>query len=466
MSARVIVSRRSLPSAGRTARRRLARSSAALFAFLWGSAPEVGAQLLRTYGVSSTDPADLVSASKALRGHALALRVLGSYLAEACGGDARRWREANLGHASIPEGAEATRVIASYERWLGEGPLLQLLRLQGLFDRPASPTAIGAIRRPPSILGVTDQLPQGERAWRSLEARLRRIGLLAPADPASPGSLDAHPLVREHFANRLREKFPTGWRAAHERLFLFLKSSTVELPDTISGLDPLYAALWHGREAGLAEDAFTDVYGRRIQRGDKYYSVRVLGATSLDLAALSRYFDVPWVTPLGELTPNTKALLLNRVGFGLRAAGRLDEAVQATRAALELRVAMEQWKDAAVNASNLSEILSLLGDLTHALDEAQQAVGFADRSEVPFWQTASRTALACVLHYRGEFDKAKDMFVDAEDRERRRGVKVPFLYSLRGFQFCDLLLDQREAAAVRVRAAETLVWAQRASGGG
>ena len=37
----------------------------------------------------------------------------------------------------VRQGAHARKVMESYQRWFGEGPELSVLRLLGLFDRPA-----------------------------------------------------------------------------------------------------------------------------------------------------------------------------------------------------------------------------------------------------------------------------------------------------------------------------------------
>src|SRR5256885_13012672 len=43
--------------------------------------------------------------------------------------------------------------------------------------------------------------------------------------------LDAHPLVREYFGEKLRRTNESGWREAHSRMNDYLTSNTKELPE-------------------------------------------------------------------------------------------------------------------------------------------------------------------------------------------------------------------------------------------
>src|SRR5262249_22699729 len=109
---------------------------------------DAGAKLLRALGANG-DEADLRSASDEFRGHCLALTLLGSYLTDACHGDIRRRKEisARLAH-DLRQGAHARKVMESYQTWLGEGPELSILRMLGLFDRPADEKALSALLKP------------------------------------------------------------------------------------------------------------------------------------------------------------------------------------------------------------------------------------------------------------------------------------------------------------------------------
>src|SRR5215471_17805418 len=139
---------------------------------------DAGAKLLRALGVKG-DEADLRSASDEFSGHCLALTLLGSFLTDAYNGDIRCRREVSghLGH-DARQGAHARKVMESYQTWFGESPELSILRMLGLFDRPADERAFEALLKAPAIRGLTESLTDlSPTAWRTILAKLRRARL-------------------------------------------------------------------------------------------------------------------------------------------------------------------------------------------------------------------------------------------------------------------------------------------------
>jgi hypothetical protein len=117
-----------------------------------------GAQLLRALGVKG-DEAEPRSASDEFSGHCLALTLLGSYLTDAYNGDFRSRSEVS-GHLAhdVRQGAHARKVMKSYQTWFGEGPELAILRVLGLFDRPADEQTFSVLLKSPAIPGLTESL--------------------------------------------------------------------------------------------------------------------------------------------------------------------------------------------------------------------------------------------------------------------------------------------------------------------
>src|SRR6185295_17856801 len=116
-----------------------------------------------------------------------------------------------------------------YERWFQSEKTdlavrqLAVLRMLGLFDRPADQACLLVLRREPAIPGLTELLVGiSDASWNVAVSRLADRGLVS----REGGTLDAHPLVREYFARQLRETHPEAWRAAHGRLFEHLRDST------------------------------------------------------------------------------------------------------------------------------------------------------------------------------------------------------------------------------------------------
>jgi hypothetical protein len=215
--------------------------------------PAAGAELLRRLGVNGPEK-ELQAAAVECRGHGLALTLLGTYLRDVLDSDVRRRREAAVLDPEIEGGGHARHVMAAYERWFGPGPERQVLYLLGLFDRPAEAAAIAALRAAPEIPGLTEGIGSGdEKAWKLALARLRQARLVAPAeggDAGGEGALDAHPLVREHFGERLRQTAPEAWRAGNDRLYNHYRRAAPEYPETLEALLPLYAAVGPGLPGG------------------------------------------------------------------------------------------------------------------------------------------------------------------------------------------------------------------------
>jgi hypothetical protein len=259
---------------------------------------EAGAELLRDNDVWGIE-ADLRAASRNFGGHLLALTLLASLIKETQNGDIRRRnRIRRVLDPDNPGHDQARRVMESYEReWLADQPVqLAILHCVGLFDRPASGDCLKALRAKPAIPGLTDALVDlGDEQWRRAVARVREVRLLAPVDLSDPEALDAHPLVRDWFGDRLKQTNEAIWRAAHSRLYDYLRRLTREgHTPSLAGLAPLYHAIGHGCRAGRYQEAL-DVYVDRIcrRRPDgrvAFYASKSLGAVGSNLAAISSFF--------------------------------------------------------------------------------------------------------------------------------------------------------------------------------
>ena len=431
---------------------------------------EAGAELLRDNDAWGVDR-DLRAASHDFGGHPLALTLLASFLKETQNSDVRRRDHIRglLADPDDPRRDQARRVMESYEReWLAGQPILSaILHMVGLFDRPASGDCLKALRKP-AIPGLTDALVGlKDDQWRRAVARLREARLLAPADPSDPEALDAHPLMREWFGERLRQTNEAAWKAAHSRIYDHLRRTTHEgTAPTLADLAPLYHAIAHGCRAERYQEALEKVYVSRICRRlpdgqPEFYSSTKLGTSGSDLSAIAWFFDTSYETPAAMLRPPDRAWVLNVASFGLRAQGRLREALPAMRAASRPVEEAQDWANAARAASNLSETELLFGEVAAAAATAKQSVALADRTTDPFLRMVSRVTQADALHAVGEWEKAAGLFADAEQRQQERRPENPFLDSMGGCRFCDLLLSRGRAAEARDRAAQTIEVARR-----
>jgi hypothetical protein len=265
---------------------------------------EAGAELLRDNDVWGIDK-ELRAASREFGGHPLALTLLASYLKETQSGDVRRRDHIRglLSDADSPRHDQAQRVMESYEReWLaGQPVLLAILHCVGLFDRPANSDCLGALRAKPAIPGLTDALVDlTDDQWGHAVARL-----LAPVDPSDPEALDAHPLVREWFGERVRQTNETAWSAAHSRLYDHLRDTTHEGDrPTLADLAPLYHAIAHGCRAGRHLEALDDIFRGRIYRGGRTVSLNSIQAgNSARWGAISRRSPCSSTGPMKRQSP-------------------------------------------------------------------------------------------------------------------------------------------------------------------
>jgi serine/threonine protein kinase/predicted ATPase len=378
---------------------------------------DAGAKLLRALGVKGNE-AQLRAASDEFRGHCLALTLLGSYLTDAYDGDIRCCKEVSkrLAH-DVRQGVHARKVMESYQTWFGEGPELSILRMLGLFDRPADEKALGALLRPPAIRDLTESvmdLSPTER--RAILARLRRARLLAGEDPHNPGQLDTHPLIREYFGEQLRSHRTEAWKECNQRLFNYYRAHAPQLPESFRDMEPLFSAIICGCDAGLYREALHEVYLPRIQRGNTSFAANVLGARSALLSVLAHFFEQGRWGSIGEtgvegqsLTPEDQLFLLMQTGLYLthtRGLGAPEARICYQRAEplfhslnrpeLLYSGLMSQW------------VFSLVtGKLTATMQIAKRVSVLAQNQNDAALRVGAYQVLAATLYFLGDFEAAR-----------------------------------------------------------
>src|SRR5207247_7037811 len=110
-------------------------------------------------------------------------------------------------------------------------------------------------------------------------------------------------------------------------------------------------------------------------------------------------------------------------------------------------VLRENWKQAAISASNLSELELTLGAVAEAMADAEHSVIYADRSGDAFQSIVNRTIHADALHEAGPRAESEARLREAEQMQAERQPHYPLLYSVQGFRYCDLLLAVPERAS-------------------
>jgi tetratricopeptide (TPR) repeat protein len=417
-------------------------------------APVDGVKLLQSLGVQGK-PTELSKTVREYGCHALALTLLGNVLRLRYQGDVQKrdTLKALVKSTGSKESRHAFKVMQAYEDWFADQPELALLHLLGLFDHSIEQAVLQVLwdAQIPHLTAGID-----EDDWLEAIAGLREEHhLLSQHDGG--GDLDCHPLIREYFGKQLQTQHPDVWQQAHARLYDYYKAlPEKELPDTLEEMQPLFSAVAHGCAAGLHQQAFDEVYWPRIRRQQKAYIVYQLGALEDDLAVMVNFFSICWHHPLESLSGHWQAILLNWVGHCLRASMRLDEAVEAMQAGVDHSIKQREWDGAAQDQSNLSEIKLALGNIDEAISLAEDSVYYADLSFLEYYWGMCRTTLAEALHQAGRIDEAFKVFQIAERLHRKSQPKTPLLYSLGGFRYGDLLLEQGHVSLVLNRSKTTL----------
>jgi predicted ATPase len=386
---------------------------------------DAGARLLRALGVKG-DGAELRSASDEFSGHCLALTLLGSYLTDAYNGDIRSRNEVS-GHLAhdVRQGAHARKVMKSYQTWFGEGPELSVLRMLGLFDRPAEEKAIAALLKPPAIPGLTESLTNlSPTEWRTILARLRRARLLAGEDPHNPGYVDTHPLVREYHGEQLRGQRSDAWKECNKRLFNYYRTLAPQLPDSFAEMEPLFLAVICGCNAGLYREALNDVYIPRIQRGDTSFAAIVLGARGALLSVLVHFFENGRWGSLVQAAIEGQSLTAEDQLFVLMQAG---QCLTATRGlgAPEVRICYDRAESLCHSLDRPGLLyVTLIGQWRHtqvtdklsaAMQVAERAHSLAQKQDDPTQMIWACNALAATLYFSGDFESARQYAMRAVD---------------------------------------------------
>jgi tetratricopeptide (TPR) repeat protein len=467
-----------------------------------------GVTLLKTLGVCEAKHSDcgrinkndhdqLSSLVEEVRGHALTLNLIGTYLRDAHAGDVRkrdliRFEEAD----SELRGGHAFRVIDAYIRWFESEDgidfentqgksAVAILRLMGLFDGPASAGCLKSLWEGAPIDGLTETIVElTETQINLVIKRLERAGLLIVSrrKHGQLHSLDVHPLIRQYFA---RHSFfskakhsdqGNSLRLAHLRVCNhLLEANPPQQKPSLDELQPLYQAVRHGCLAGMQNTLAIDAYRNRILQGRRFYSTKQLGAFANDLKALTYFFSDPYRNVASHFPDQDQAWILTESAICLRALGRLNEAVEPLERAIRISHEGERWSEAAMQSCILAQLQLLRGSISEAYELCVVAVRNADLSESivspqgigaynnyrttsielgyeshsGYLRVLTRARLADTLHHLGKFTDAMDCFREAEALQAQV-CSLPYLGSIPGSRYCDLLLADIEDACWRV----------------
>jgi len=213
-------------------------------------------------------------------------------------------------------------------------------------------------------------------------------------------------------------------------------------------MQPLFRAVMHGCAVGVYQQVLDEVYLPRIQRHDhdNFYLSKKLAAFSDDLTVISNLFSSPWIKPVEGLRTTLQAAVRNWAGYNLRALGRFDDAAQLFESSLGILVAEKDWRQASVQAGNMSELQLSFGNIEKAINQGEASIIYADKSGNDFQRMSKRSTCAEALHQFGCAKKALILYRESEEIQKERQPDFPCLYSVQGFRYRSLLLEKESTS--------------------
>lgn len=400
-----------------------------------------GARLLYELGVirngnlplNDTSP-ELRKASRDVGGHALTLSLLGRYLSKAETGDLMRANKISFleQDRQIREGA-TRRMLDRFADWFGHDQNLALgiLRILGLFDRPAEASLLKVLRTHRPIIGLTDAffvksgaLEQacGPETWNFSLWLLSQFGLITCSNE---GEIDCHPLIREHFAEKLQAENRAGWEEGCRALAnSLIDRSTGDVVEANESVHMRYRGASYLAMAGCVGEA-AQYYHDTISEGHLGSTTRKYGTFSSELAFLANFLDSKGkFANLQSIQAEHSGLIVSQTIFNLLQVGRFEEAEPLAKAMLE----DPSLKDAdrVVTARNLANYNLGLGRPQVATQFLTKYLDLADHVADEFMPFGYRMSLGYAsLLSRGPDEIALGHYSEAWKWFDRWKVKTP-----------------------------------------
>lgn len=246
-----------------------------------------GVELLKSFDLNGSIK-ELEQISKDFDGHALALKLLGSYIKVVLDKDINRIDEIeNLTDDKTKSSKHANRMLNSYKKYLKGTVELEMLKLLGFFDRAISFEVIEVLKNKPLIESINDKLINiNEIDWKYTLNTLKELHLISDNNKF----LDTHPLVREYFSKYIEENYKDSYIKGHNRLYQYYEKLPEKLlPLTIEEMEPLFHAVFHGCKAKKYNEVFERIYFYRINQGVAYYLTLTLSRFDLVLKLLNNF---------------------------------------------------------------------------------------------------------------------------------------------------------------------------------
>ncbi len=406
--------------------------------------PSKGAELLQTLGVHGRAK-EREEVSRRLFGHPLALRIFANSMPDELAGDPTRLWELVF-EASHLDGDDSLagkmqHLLTFYEQRLTE-PQRLALGLLAIFRMPVGEETL-------VVLWKRFKPDMAEKELRGILDGLHREHLMT-ADSASDGTqrYACHPILRDHFRNRLLGQTSMICDAAK----LLGDSPDSGLP-TLESIQLVVAAIDLLLEAGDVKAA-DDLYRTRLNNGCVF----------LDLPAphwgmeVARWFvrDEARRTSIREQLSNIHlGFYLNGVALFANHAGEPEIALEFYPQCVEIARVHDEWKIHSANLSiglqNLGQTKVSLGLLTAAHEHLAEALQLARKIEDDKWIRNRLAWGGFIASFLGDVVQADAAFSEANAIENRIHKAGADLYSVCGIQWAEHLLHTcNRAQALRL----------------
>lgn len=286
-----------------------------------------GAELLKSFKLSGSIK-DLEQISKDFDGHALALKLLGSYIKVVFDKDITRINEIeSLRDDQTKSSNQATKMLNSYKKYLErEGKIeLDILKILGFFDRAISFEVIDEFKNKSLIKNINDNLVEvSEIKWKYALNNLKELYLINSVDKV----LDAHPLVREYFSKYVEENYFESYIDGHYKLYkYFEKLPKKKFPETIEEMEPLFHAIYHGSKAKKYKEVYLKIYFDRINRNQINYLINNLTANDKVLQVLANFYKVKYSKCYDGVDKELERVIRSHVAYALYTQGKINQAL-------------------------------------------------------------------------------------------------------------------------------------------
>jgi len=401
-----------------------------------------GRALLDKVGVQGDDVAlDKIVAD--WDGHALTLSLLGAYLVDQHGGDARHIDEIPPPTANEQRYARVHRVLRRYDEHLTEAERAFLI-LFSAFRTPVEESAFEKVFRGWEPIAVLDDAAFAAMLQRLLTYRILHY------DPHTK-HYTTHPLIRAHYFAQLTAGDRTQAQKTNEAIkdyYLEIAGDTPRFP-TLDDLMPLIEVVHHACRAGAYDEAYL-IRRDRIAQGTRHVLIHQLGAYETSLAIMLEFFPDGDTSQEPQVSsPGDKSWILNTVGRCLTSLGDLSQAVPFYERMIAGYLAEENLGYAGRGYQNLAELHAHLGALTESATAAREALRLARRAEDKENESDSLAYQAWAGHLCGDLETAGEAFQQAEVLEREVDSDKHYLYSLPGIQHADHLRRTGDADYAR-----------------